>query len=134
MNNEIVIDATNALLGRLASYAAKQALLGKNVIIINCSKAVISGNPSFVSAHYLAKRTRGGSSLKGPNFPRSPERIIKRTIRGMVPHRQARGLAAFKRIRCYNEVPATHTNAPTIRAGKEKPIRTTQLGEISKKL
>lgn len=134
MSQEIVIDADNALLGRLASYAAKQALLGKNVIIINCSKAVISGNPEFIGAHYRAKRARGGSSLKGPNFPRSPERILKRTIRGMLPHRQARGLAALKRVKCYNEVPASHANASVIRAGKEKPIRTTQLGGLSKTL
>lgn len=130
----IVIDASNALLGRLASYASKQALLGKEVIIINCEKAVISGSSAFIGAHYRTRRARGGSSLNGPNFPRSPERIMKRTIRGMLPHQQARGLAAFKRVRCYNEVPEAHKDLPVIRAGKEKSIRTMQLGRLSENL
>ena len=36
------IDATNLILGRLASYAAKKAQLGENVDIINCEAAVIT--------------------------------------------------------------------------------------------
>ena len=33
MNEQIVLDAKNTVLGRLASYAAKQALLGKKIIV-----------------------------------------------------------------------------------------------------
>ena len=29
-----IIDGTNAVLGRLASYAAKQALLGEEIVIV----------------------------------------------------------------------------------------------------
>lgn len=132
--NPLIIDASNALLGRLASYAAKQVLLGRDVIIFNCEKAVISGSSAFIKENYRVRRARGGSSLKGPNFPRSPERIVKRTIRGMLPYQQARGLAAFKRVRCYNEVPEAYKNASVIHAGKEKPIRTMSLGGLSKNL
>ena len=129
---ELVVDATNALLGRLASYVAKQALLGREVIVVNCNRAILSGNESFIGAQYRARRARGGSALKGPNFPRSPERIVKRTIRGMLPYRQMRGTQAFKRIRCYNEVPEQYASASLIKSGKEKPIKTMSLEALSK--
>lgn len=131
MSKEIVIDAHNALLGRLASYAAKQALLGNTVVIVNCAAAVISGNPHAIKAAYKVKRARGGSSMKGPNISRVPERLIKRAIRGMLPYRQGRGLAAFKRVRCYNAIPDAYKNASLIKAGKEKPLKTIGLQELA---
>ena len=44
---EIIIDATNATLGRMASYVAKQALLGKKVIILNSERAIVTGRKKF---------------------------------------------------------------------------------------
>ncbi len=38
----MIIDANNMILGRLASFAAKKALLGEKIDVINCEKAVIS--------------------------------------------------------------------------------------------
>ena len=43
MENEIIIDATDAALGRMATFAAKQALNGKKVIILNSEDAIITG-------------------------------------------------------------------------------------------
>ena len=134
MKSEIVIDGKNALLGRLASYAAKQALLGAHVIIVNCEDVVISGNPKSVVEAYHVKHVRGGSSMKGPFFPSSPERIVKRTIKGMISHRQARGLAALKRVRCYLSIPEEYKTASFIKAGKEKPIKTIVLKEVTARL
>ena len=68
--NEIIIDASNSVLGRVASLAAKQALLGKDVIIINCNNALISGRKNFIVKQYKQKRSRGWYALKGPNFPK----------------------------------------------------------------
>ncbi len=132
--NEVIIDGTNALLGRLASYTAKQALLGKKVVIVNCNQVVVSGNPRSVIEHYKMLRGRGGHSLNGPFFPRIPERVVKRTIRGMLPYKQGRGLDAFKRVMCYNETPVPYLESKKIKAGKEKPLRTIALKEISKEL
>ena len=39
-----IIDGKNAVLGRLASYAAKEALKGENIIILNCEKVIVTGN------------------------------------------------------------------------------------------
>ena len=103
--NGIVIDGDNAILGRLASYAAKQTLLGKNVAIINCEKVMISGDRARILESYRIVRARGGHAQKGPYFPTQPAMIVKRTIRGMLSHKEGRGAVAFKRIRCYEGVP-----------------------------
>ena len=36
MTEKLIIDANNAVMGRLASYVAKQAMLGKEIVIVNC--------------------------------------------------------------------------------------------------
>jgi large subunit ribosomal protein L13 len=128
---KIVIDATNATLGRLASYAAKQSLLGKEVIIINCNNAVIAGKSSSIISEYQEKRAKGGSSQKGPFFPKSPERIVKRTIRGMLPYKKAQGLAALKRVICHNSIPPEYQDSKKILAGKEKKTKTLPIKELS---
>jgi large subunit ribosomal protein L13 len=99
-----IIDAKDMLLGRLASTAAKFALIGNQVVIINCEHAVVSGKRLTVIGNYLHKDSRGTWS-HGPFFYTNPSKFVKRTIRGMVPHRQARGDDALKRIMCYNGVP-----------------------------
>ncbi len=134
MKQKIIIDAANAALGRLASYAAKQSLLGKEVIIVNCSKAIISGKNSTTIKSYQEKRAKGGSSQHGPFFPKSPERLMKRTIRGMLSYKQARGKEALKRIMCYSDTPQEYAQAKKITAGKEKRTSTIQLQELSKRI
>lgn len=134
MADEIVIDATNALLGRLASYAAKQALLGKKVVIVGCDDVVISGAPRFTIGAYKIKRIRGGSSLRGPHFPRSSERIVKRTVKGMLPHHQTRGLTALRRVMCFSDIPEVYRTKSMIKAGKEKSLKTLKLKELTKEL
>lgn len=119
METKIVIDASEGVLGRVAAFAAKQSLFGKSVTIVNCNKAIITGNVRGTVANYKQKRARGGSALKGPNFPKSPERLMKRTIRGMLSHRQGRGKEALKRIICYNEVPAEFENSEKISMKRE---------------
>jgi large subunit ribosomal protein L13 len=96
----IVIDATDLIIGRLGTYAAKQALLGYDVKIINSEKAIASGKKKSVYDEYLQKMHRGTWS-KGPFIHRMPDRILRRTIRGMLPHKKSRGIDAFKRVMCY---------------------------------
>ena len=130
----ILIDATNLIAGRLAAYAAKQSLLGKSVIIVNCDEAIITGKPRSIIESYKIKRQRGGSSLKGPHFPKSPERLVKRTIRGMLSYKQGRGLAAFKRIICYDSLPSEYEKSKKIVAGKEKTSDFIKLKDLSKEI
>jgi len=101
----MIIDATDLILGRVASYAAKKAMLGEKVDIVNCEKAVVTGNKRFIIADYKRKAARG-THAKGPFFPKVPDRLVRRTIRGMLPHKQPKGRDAFKRVMCYVGVPA----------------------------
>ncbi|MBI2128955.1 50S ribosomal protein L13 [Candidatus Woesearchaeota archaeon] len=100
---ERTIDATNLILGRMAAKAAKEALLGNTVIIVNCENAVISGDKQMVFANYKRLREMG-THTTGPFLNRMPDRFVKRVIKGMLPH-QHRGLAAFRRVQCYIGVP-----------------------------
>ena len=83
---------------------AKKALEGEDIVIINCEKAVVSGTKKNLLAKYKRMRSMG-IHTKGPFWPRMPDRFVKRTIRGMVPYKQPKGRAAFRKIKCYIGVP-----------------------------
>lgn len=117
---EIVIDAENAVLGRLASFAAKQALQGKKVVIVNSEKAIVVGSKENIVNSYKITRMKGGASLKGPLFPSSAERILKRTIRGMLPYKKGRGRKALKSVLCYNSIPDEFKDKKMFKAGRGK--------------
>ena len=109
-----IIDADGLLLGRMASIVAKRALGGEEIALINTEKAVISGARASVLQHYRVKRTRG-SREGGPFFPRRPDHIVKRTIRGMLPYKRQRGIDAFKAIKTYVGVPTDLKGQPAER-------------------
>jgi len=135
VSNHLIIDATNATLGRLASYAAKQALQGKTVDIVNCNQAIILGNPEYTLKRYQKLVRRGSSSLLGPFFPKTPEKLLKRAVRGMLPdHRVGRGKAALGMVKCHNLVPAEFKESHKILAGKVKTARKMTLKELYQKL
>lgn len=98
------IDAKNMILGRLAAFAAKQALQGKEINIFNCESAIISGKKKDILRRYKMKMERG-HPYHGPFYPRTANRLVRRTIRGMLPFKQARGVEAYKRIKCFIGVP-----------------------------
>lgn len=101
----MIIDATNLIIGRMATVVAKKALQGEDISILNSEKAVISGDKKTTLAKYKQTRERG-APLVGPYFPRQTDRFVKRTIRGMLPYKQPKGREAFDRIKCYKGVPA----------------------------
>ena len=101
----MLLDATNIILGRLASFAAKKALLGESVEIINCENAVITGNRKK-TIDINKERLQRGSRTRGPFTHKKPNMFVKRAIRGMLPYKKENGKKAFKRIKCYIGVPA----------------------------
>jgi large subunit ribosomal protein L13 len=105
----MIIDATNLIVGRMGTFVAKKALLGEEISILNCDRAVITGEKARILADYKRKKERG-SPLVGPFFPRQADRFVKRTIRGMLPYKQPKGRAAFDRIKCYIGVPSDFQN------------------------
>ncbi|TRZ54107.1 50S ribosomal protein L13 [archaeon] len=97
-NKETVIDADGAVLGRLASSVAKKLLNGANVTVTNIEKAIITGEPDMIYQKYKHKRERGDRN-KGPFYPRQPDRLFQRVVRGMLPHRQKRGMDALRKLK-----------------------------------
>ncbi|PIN86448.1 50S ribosomal protein L13 [Candidatus Woesearchaeota archaeon CG10_big_fil_rev_8_21_14_0_10_44_13] len=118
----MIIDATNLILGRLATISAKKVLLGEKVDIVNCEKAVVTGNRAMILSQFKRKVDLG-IPLKGPYYPRMPDRIIRRTVRGMLPWKRTRGKEAFKRVMCYIGVPDEF---------KDKKIETIKEANVSK--
>ena len=104
----IVYDAKDKVLGRLASTVAKELLNGKNVAVINAERAYISGNKEMVAKKY---KVRLGLQEKenpehSPHWPRRPDMLVRRIIRGMLPyHKKPSGKAAFKRLRVFIGTP-----------------------------
>lgn len=128
-----IIDGTNAVLGRLASYTAKEALKGEEIVILNCEKVIITGNKKDIERNFKEKRGRMGSALKGPKHSRLSEKIVKRAIRGMIPdHRIGRGREVFKKIKCYSRIPEEFESSKMIKAGKEKTTKFIRVEDISK--
>ena len=54
---------------------------------------------------YLNKRHLVKPSKSGPFHERAPSRILWKAVRGMVPHKTARGTAAMERLKVYEGVP-----------------------------
>jgi large subunit ribosomal protein L13 len=103
-NNTVIIDAKGLILGRMASNVAKRLLQGEKIVILNAEKAAISGKKQQI----VQKRKtflEVGHPRKGPNHPRRPDRIVSKTVRGMLPRRKPKGQAAYKRLRVYLGAP-----------------------------
>ena len=117
-----IIDAEYLIVGRIATVVAKKALLGEKIDIVNCEKAVMTGNKKEISQRYREKRERG-QPTKGPFIPRRPDMFVRRVIRGMLPYKQEKGRKAFERIMCYLGVPDEF---------KDKKLETIEKANISK--
>jgi large subunit ribosomal protein L13 len=97
--SEVVINADGKVLGRMAVQVAEQLKDGNQVHVINAEKAVVTGDRENVFQDYRDKRERGNRE-HGPYYPKAPDRIVKRTVNGMMPNNK-NGQEAFKRLRTY---------------------------------
>merc|ERR1711934_1329908 len=102
-----VIDARGHLMGRLASFVAKEALLGQKVVLVRCEDINISGSFIRNKPKLLMKRNKRMTTnpKKGPFHHKSPADMMMRVIRGMIPHKFYRGSAAFQRVKCLEGIP-----------------------------
>ena len=110
----LVIDATDVVLGRLATHAA--ALLrgkhkttfaphmdmGDHVIIINADKVVLTGNKASKKKYYDHSGYPGG--LRTTSYTEmiegKPERVVERAIRGMLP-KNSLGRDQYRKLKVY---------------------------------
>ena len=111
----VVIDATDVVLGRLATHAAS-ILRGKNkatftphmdmgdfVIIINADKVVLTGNKAAQKKAYRHSGYPGG--LRATTYTdlleKNPERAVEKAIRGMLP-KTSLGRDQFRKLKVYS--------------------------------
>ena len=130
-----IIDAEGAILGRMSTTIAKRLLDGEDIAVVNAEKAIITGKKSMIKNRYIEKR-EVGTYRKGPFFPRMPDRLVKRSIRGMIPYQTPHGRTAFKRLKCYIGVPKEFEGKSfeKISSAAKQPVEFTTVGELSKML
>ncbi|RKP04353.1 hypothetical protein CXG81DRAFT_29062 [Caulochytrium protostelioides] len=107
---EIVIDGKDHLMGRLGSIVAKQLLNGHKVTVVRCESLVMTGHFYRTKLKYQAflRKRCLVNPRKGPYHFRAPSRMFARLVRGMVPHKTARGSSALNRLHCYEGVPPAY--------------------------
>ncbi|GBE55753.1 MAG TPA: 50S ribosomal protein L13 [Euryarchaeota archaeon] len=112
-----IFDASGVVLGRLASNVAKDILSNEDVIVVNAEEAIITGNKKNILEKYMHRinrRSLVNPARHGPFFPKRPDRIIKRTVRGMVPYKQEKGRKAYKRLKVYVGIPEEYSDTAKI--------------------
>ena len=131
---DVVVDARDCILGRVASQVAQRALDGERVAVVNAEDAVITGSEEDVMSTYETRAELGSDS--GPYYPKRPDMIFKRTIRGMVPYKEDKGREAFENIRVYVGNPYEEDGEVLEGTSLDRlsNIRFIQLGDISEKL
>jgi large subunit ribosomal protein L13 len=97
----VTIDASNAVVGRLGARVAKLLLANQQVEIINADKAVMAGSLSAAKEKYLSRRHQKNKRTPedSPVWPRVPHLLLRRIVRGMLPHKSKRGRDAYHRLR-----------------------------------
>lgn len=95
------------IFGRLASQISKKLIRGEEIELINCEKIVIKGNPKQIADRYLEKRRlkNKGTPERSPVWSKVPHMLVKRMIKGMLPHENTRGKAALRRLMVYSGNP-----------------------------
>jgi large subunit ribosomal protein L13 len=103
-NPVTLVDADGLILGRMASKVAKRLLNGEKVIIVNAEKAVLSGKKKSKVAE-AKEFLEVGAPRQGPFHYRRPDRILRKTVRGMLPFKQPKGKMAYKKLKVFIGVP-----------------------------
>lgn len=131
-----VIDATNVVLGRLASHAAT-LLRGKHkptyaphvdtgdfVIIVNADKVAVSGNKADRTFVYRHSGYPGGLRKRSVRemLEKHPERLVEKAVKGMLPKNRL-GRAMAKKLKVYAGPEHPHA------AQKPVPYEITQIAQ-----
>ncbi len=130
----MIIDGKNMIMGRLASFVAKKALLGEESVIVNCDRVVIVGSKKDI-VNKWKRKIKMGDVFKGPFVSRSPDKIMRRAVRGMLNYKTNRGSNAYKRVKCFVGIPEGYKKIEIIDTFKvKKGKKYIDLKEVSNNL
>ena len=104
---EVVIDGRGHLLGRLASYVAKDLLRGQRIVVVRCEEILKSASlfRSWIYRREQLARHINTNHRRGFKHYKAPSRIFWKVTRGMLPHKFALGAAALGRLRVFEGIP-----------------------------
>jgi len=109
-----VVDATDKVLGRLASEVASRLRgkhkaeytphvdTGDHIVIVNAEKIRVTGNKAEAKRYYRHSGFPGGIKeiALGEQLQRYPARVIESAVKGMLP-KNPLGRAMFAKLRVY---------------------------------
>ncbi len=138
---EIVVDGAGQVLGRLASIVAKKLLDGERIVVVNAEKIVVSGDPVKLKRFYkdtvLGVKSHYSHRLR-PKRPRSPVRLFKSAVKGMLPKNNKRGREALSRLKVYIGVPEEYSGREMVKFKEADASRLSrgylELGVIAREL
>jgi large subunit ribosomal protein L13 len=120
----VVIDATDVVIGRLASYVAKRLRgkhrvdftphidTGDHVVIINADKAKFTGKKLTDKIYYRHTGYPGGIKSTTPEKilnGKYPERAIQMAVKRMMPKESTLARTQFGKLRVYAGAEHPHT-------------------------
>jgi large subunit ribosomal protein L13 len=131
-----LVDAEGQTLGRLATQIAtwlrgkhlptfaEHMDLGDFVVVVNAGSIHVTGNKAQQRLYYRHSTYPGGlkSVALGELLARHPERVIKHTVRGMLPH-NALGRKMLRKLKVY--AGPEHPHAAQFRAYERQQLRGT---------
>jgi large subunit ribosomal protein L13 len=98
------VNADGLIVGRMSTYIAKRLLNGEQVVIVNAEKAIFSGKKKSKIAE-AKEFLEVGAPERGPFHYRRPDRMLKKTVRGMLPFQQPKGKTALKKLKVFMGIP-----------------------------
>jgi large subunit ribosomal protein L13 len=99
--------------------------LGDFVVVVNARAIKVTGNKAQQRMYYRHSTYPGGlkSVALGDLLAKQPERVIKRTVRGMLPH-NVLGRKMLRKLKVY--AGPAHPHAAQFRAAARLAERTSQ--------
>ena len=138
--NEVVIDATDCIAGRMCSHVSKLLLKGNRVLVVNSERAMLSGDRYKTIDLYkeYLEINSVTNPIHGPFHPRRPDTILTKMVRGMIPKTKTSGIEAFKRLRVYIGTPDQLRNMKTESFEDAKitrsPSQYISVGEVARQI
>jgi large subunit ribosomal protein L13 len=126
-----LVDANGQTLGRLASQVAgflrgkhlptfaEHMDMGDYVVVINASQVRVTGNKARDRLYYRHSTYPGGfkSVALGEVLAKHPDRLLKQTVKGMLPH-NALGRKMLRKLKVYGG--PQHPHEAQLRASQKQ--------------
>jgi large subunit ribosomal protein L13 len=137
-----LVDADGQTLGRLATQIAswlrgkhlptyaEHMDLGDFVVVVNASRIRLTGNKAVQRKYYRHSTYPGGLKAVslGDLLEKHPDRVIKHTVRGMLPH-NALGRKMLRKLKIYGG--PEHPHSAQFRAIEKQQQRATETSETA---